>query len=146
MSFGLAVRRLINAGRKATDDISKDVFRTMLEQSADVICHIADGRFLYLSPSAVHVFGWDRQYLIGKDAMRLVYEDDRPAIQDIVDRVLSGQHYPSSVQCRHICGDGSLKWCETSASVERDDSGAHRGVLVMRDISARKELEIELDL
>ena len=116
----------------------------MLEQSADVICHVEDGRFLYISPSAVQMFNWDPLAMVGTEALNSVHEGDRAAVTSMIAHLLAGQQVPPTTQARTVCGDGSLKWCETTATIEVDASGGHRGVLIMRDISGRKRIEEEL--
>lgn len=144
MSIRSVLRRLASTVRKPANGQLDHAFRSMLEQSGDVICHVENGNFLYLSPSAATVFGWDAKALVGENVLTRVYEDDRHIIGNMIERLRSGKEIAPTSQCRAICGDGSTKWCETTASYVVDGTGGHRAVLVMRDISVRKRLEEEL--
>jgi diguanylate cyclase (GGDEF)-like protein/PAS domain S-box-containing protein len=145
MSFRSSLRRLVEPARKPRQTQPEDqFFQTMLKRSSDVICHIEDGRFLYVSPSAAHAFGWDPAAMVGTEALDSVHEDDRLTIATLVARLLSEEQASPTMQCRAICRDGSFKWCETTASIEVDTLSGHRGVLIMRDISDRKRIEEEL--
>ena len=119
----------------------------MVEQSADVICYLVSDRFTYVSPSASTIFGWNPQGMIGTTGLDLIYEPDLPILEEVLTRRTSGEESGSiRHQLRVICGDGSLKWSETSAHSERDPAGEMRTALIIRDISDRKHLEQELDV
>jgi diguanylate cyclase (GGDEF)-like protein/PAS domain S-box-containing protein len=137
-----ALRRLLGrdtAPREETEDV---IFRRLVEQSSDVICRVVDGQFRYVSPSAFNTFGWDPKKLVGTSGLHIIYEDDWNVVETAIGRLASGQQR-QSVQARTICGDGSLKWIETTAHVETSDS-CSEVILVMRDITDRKKLEEEL--
>jgi len=117
----------------------------MVEQSADVICYLVSDRFTYVSPSASTIFGWNPQGMIGTTGLDLIYEPDLPILEEVLTRRTSGEESGSiRHQLRVICGDGSLKWSETSAHSERDPAGEMRTALIIRDISDRKHLEQEV--
>ncbi|MDR7157038.1 diguanylate cyclase (GGDEF)-like protein/PAS domain S-box-containing protein [Sphingobium xenophagum] len=121
-----------------------DAFQTILEHSADVICHIENERFVHISLSAERLLGWDPGALIGTNPLEGVCAEDRPTIQEVISHLFSGEKNIAIAQCRVVCGDGSLRWCETTTRLELTDSGSHRAVIIIRDISDRKRLEEEL--
>jgi diguanylate cyclase (GGDEF)-like protein/PAS domain S-box-containing protein len=124
----------------------ENIFQSMVEQSGDVICHLVDRRFTYISPSATSVFGWSPEAAIGTDGLYLIYQEDLPELKEMITRRTSDEDTgPIRHQLRVICGDGSLKWTETSARSELNDSGDLHTILVIRDISERKRLELELE-
>jgi diguanylate cyclase (GGDEF)-like protein/PAS domain S-box-containing protein len=127
------------------DAMSDAAFRSLIEHSADVICHLVDGRFTYISPSASRIFGWDPQAMVGTDGMNLVYEEDLPIIEGVFARLFSEQADQARSQVRVVCGDGSTKWAETSAQIDHERAGGAEIVLVIRDITDRKRLETELE-
>jgi PAS domain S-box-containing protein len=143
MSTRSALHKFIRRFRSS--DRSAEVYRSILEQSADVICHVEDGRFTYISPSAFDVFGWDVEALIGKDALSTVHRDDAHVVLDMIAGLTPGDTDPVTTRVRAVCGDGSIRWCETTNRLTINGSGGRRGVLVMRDISERKRLEEELE-
>lgn len=125
---------------KADEDTT---FRRVVEQSADVICRVVNGQFCYVSPSAMTVFGWNTQDIVGTDGLFVICEDDLPIIQDLIVSLSSGEQDKAVSQVRIVCGDGSLKWAETTAHIESSGT-ANEMILVMRDITQRKQLEEEL--
>jgi diguanylate cyclase (GGDEF)-like protein/PAS domain S-box-containing protein len=142
MSVRSALHKIV--ARVRNSDRNTDIYKAILEQSADVICHVKDRRFTYISPSASRVFGWDPKAFIGKDALSALYEDDRHVVVDLIAQLKPDGTTSPTLRVRTICGDGSLKWCESTSQIMSDGSGGHRAVLVLRDISERKRLEDEL--
>ena len=143
MVFRSTLRRLLKS-RAVPDDRAQEIaFRRVVEQSADVICRVVDGRFCYVSPPARNVFGWEPNELIGTDGLHVIFEEDRQIVVEAIGRLLSGQQREASVQIRLVCGDGSLKWAETTTRIDITGS-SHEAILVMRDITERKRLEEEL--
>jgi diguanylate cyclase (GGDEF)-like protein/PAS domain S-box-containing protein len=121
------------------------VFRSMVEQSGDMIGHVVAGRFTYVSPSARAIFGWDPSAMIGTDGTNLIYEPDLPVLQAVLARTAGGETGLIRHQVRVVCADGSLKWAETSAHTELGKSGESQTILVIRDVSERKRAEEELE-
>lgn len=145
MSFSNAVRRLIRWNSITDSGLSDASFRSMIEQGTDVICHIVDRRYTYVSPSAQTVFGWDAKQLIGTDPFKTIFPPDIPVIKEVFAQIyLSKEDKLSRHQVRVVCGDGSIRWAETNVQFERGEDGKTRTVLVIRDISERKRLEEEL--
>ncbi|MEP0314364.1 MAG: sensor domain-containing diguanylate cyclase [Hyphomonas sp.] len=140
-----AVRRLIRRHSTADDGLSDASFRSMIEHGTDVVCHIVDRRFTYVSPAAQAVFGWDVKQMIGTDAFASIFPPDLPMLKEMFARIyLSKENKISRHQVRVVCGDGSTKWVETNVQFELGEDGKTRTVLVIRDIADRKKLEEEL--
>jgi diguanylate cyclase (GGDEF)-like protein/PAS domain S-box-containing protein len=144
MSIHSALHRFALKFRRLNRNTGEDVYRSILEESADVICHVEDGRFTYISPSAAHVFGWDAEALIGKDPLSTLHKDDVHVVTEMIARLEPDCTDFSTTRVRAVCGDGSTRWCETTSRLTTNGSGGRRGVLVMRDISERKRLEEEM--
>lgn len=146
MNFRDIVRRLIGRPLTPTRRSNEALFRAMVEQSGDVICQVVNDRFTYVSPSAKAVFGWVPQTMIGTDGLDLIYGPDTSVLKDVLNlRALSNETGPSRHQLRVLCGDGSLKWSETSARSERGPNQTTHTILVIRDISERKRMEEQLE-
>jgi diguanylate cyclase (GGDEF)-like protein/PAS domain S-box-containing protein len=143
MIFRSTLRRLLRHDPASGENAQDTMFRRVVEQSADVICRVVDGRFCYVSPSAAEIFGWEPQALLGTDGLHSIHEDDRHIIEEAIAGLMSGPQSRALSQVRAICGDGSLKWVETTAQIETSDSISEI-ILVMRDVTDRKQLEEEL--
>jgi diguanylate cyclase (GGDEF)-like protein/PAS domain S-box-containing protein len=145
MSVRNIVRRIIGRPVAPKQEADDAVFRAMVEQSGDVICHLVDRLFTYVSPSARAIFGWDPDAMIGTDGTNLIYEPDLPVLQDVLARSSSGELGSIRHQVRVVCGDGSLKWAETSAQNQLGAMNKMHTILVIRDVSERKRLEEQLE-
>lgn len=143
MGIRSAFSRLLGHEQTTAAEDPDATFRKVVEQSADVICRISDSKFCYVSPSASEVFGWDPQLLLGNDGLWTIYEDDWPIVAAIIERVNSGQQKQIVGQYRMICGDGAVKWVETTFRLEKIDEPGEV-TIVIRDIGERKRLEEEL--
>jgi diguanylate cyclase (GGDEF)-like protein/PAS domain S-box-containing protein len=148
MALRSTLRRLF--GREAAPrdttpgkDAAEASFRKVVEQSADVICRVFEGQFVYVSPSAFDVFGWDAQKLVGTNGMDVIHEEDRHIVQESIVRMASGEQDRTTEQVRVKCGDGSFKWIETRSQTETPGS-IRDVILVMRDVTERKQLEEQL--
>lgn len=140
-----AVRRLIGRRSTAERGLSDAAFRSMVEQSTDVVCHIVNRNFTYVSPSARAVLGWDVEQMVGTNAFKPIFPPDLPMIKDVFARlVVSKEDKTSRHQVRVVCGDGSTRWVETNAQFELNQDGTTTTVLIIRDIADRKQREEEL--
>ncbi|MFQ3682027.1 response regulator [Roseiflexus sp.] len=117
-------------------------YRLITENTSDLIAILDEHhRFRYVSPSAMHLLGYDAESLIGQDAFDNLYPDD----------ILSGARYWQDVMqrkrttatFRYYHASGSWRWFECDIkSVDID--GAPAVIVIGRDITARRELEERL--
>lgn len=144
MSVSL-LKRLFYQGRDWIGRSQEDaLFQRMVEQTSDVICHVTQDGFTYVSPSAKAVFGWDPASLLGTDGLGPVYEPDRAIILDVISRLVAGGTDQLTAQVRMVCGDGSLKWIEAITSRPARGGTFAGTVIVMRDITERKQAEDQM--
>jgi len=123
-------------------------FRLLAELSADVICRVGvDGKFLYVSPSSLRVLGWTPEEMISMPPFALAHPDDLSSLTAEVARVLTPGAPAPLAEMRMIKKDGSIAWIEVSRRVVRDPSNeaAKEVILVMRDITERKNLDEKLN-
>jgi diguanylate cyclase (GGDEF)-like protein/PAS domain S-box-containing protein len=119
-------------------------YRMLAENSSDFLArHAPDGTYRYASPACVAITGYAPQELIGRSPFRLVAKEDREAVRAYA-RLVSEREEPATAAYRLRCKDGELRWLETTARAVRDEAGVRELVSVTRDISARKQAELEL--
>jgi diguanylate cyclase (GGDEF)-like protein/PAS domain S-box-containing protein len=119
-------------------------FRILAENSSDFLArHAPDGTYRYCSPACVAITGYAPDELVGTSPFRLVAAEDREAVEAYA-RLLVERDTPATAAYRLRCKDGQLRWLETTARAVRDDAGVRELVSVTRDISERKQAELEL--
>lgn len=118
---------------------SEGRYRTLAENSYDLICEVSsDSKFIYTSPNFFEVLGYTRKELTGKSIFDLVHIDDLP----IVLTELRKDFGKATFRCKHK--DGEWKWFESAGKRFRTASGSINGVIVSRDITERKQFEMQL--
>lgn len=106
-----------------------------------------DGRFLYVSPSCERISGYKpAQFYADQDLiLRIVHEEDRPAVAAHQEAALPGAASFKEMEFRIIAADGSLRWIGHVCSSVWDDSGNFLGKRgTNRDITEAKKTEAEL--
>lgn len=138
--------RVFGRGRPS-DAASEADLKLLVENSRDVLCRLGpDFVVRYCSPSSTAVLGRPPEEVVGRRPSSFVLEEDRPLIAAEAERVLGGEDV-KPVVLRTIKPDGVMAWVETSSRALRDpESGALvEVILVMRDVSERQALQLQLE-
>lgn len=121
-------------------------FQFLAEHSADLICRVGmDATIRYASPACLHLLGFTPEEMIGIGPDAMVVPEDRHIVAAATAKIRAGAlDATSTVRMRRK--DGTVMWMETNARLVRDTiTGAPlEVVLVMRDITERKLLELKL--
>jgi two-component system cell cycle sensor histidine kinase/response regulator CckA len=118
-----------------------ELFQALIERASDMVSILsADGTIRYLSPSVSHVLGYESQEMVGRNILKFVHPDDRPAAEAGFDEALaSSEGRPFEV--RYRARDGSWRLLE-GAGTNRLDDPAIQGVVVnLRDVTERRRAE-----
>src|SRR3954447_1378275 len=121
--------------------------RLIAEYSADVICRVAnDMRLLYVSPSCQRVLGWTAKEMLAMPPYALILPEDIPSLVASAQQNLLPGAKPSLATARFRRKDGTIIWLEVSPNPVIDPAtGAPlETILVMRDVTDRKRLELDL--
>ncbi len=113
--------------------------RLMLENSTDVVFELGnDDAYVWVSPSARTVLGWDTSELVGKTARDLVHPDDLPALIRARTNASGGVAGVRSFRYRQA--DGSYRRMSGMSREMRDADGTlHGRVVGLRDVQAEHE-------
>jgi PAS domain S-box-containing protein len=101
----------------------------------------------YYSPVVEKITGRPPEFFqVGPERwLSTVYEEDRPRIQEVVDRILAGLSTGEEEEYRVVRPDGSLCWVRDSVRVSRcNDGRSLRLDGIVTDISDRKRAETTL--
>jgi PAS domain S-box-containing protein len=124
--------------------VEQESFRSLVEGAPDAIFVQAGGRFLYLNPPAVRLFGaTDAGELVGRDYFAYIAPEFHEIIrQRIRFQVETGKSAPL-IEMAYIRMDGTRVPVETTAMFIRYQ-GTDAHVVFVRDISERNKAEEEL--
>jgi len=142
----VTVVRDISERKRAEQELraAEEQFRSLVEQSIAGTYVIQDERLAYVNPRYAEIFGYDSaDELIGRDALSLVAEKDRPIQAERLRQRLEGRAACASTTFTGVRKDGTM--------IDVGVQGAratHRGrpavVGLMQDISEKKRAEEEI--
>jgi two-component system sensor histidine kinase/response regulator len=116
-------------------------YQEIMDNSIDVICTFdAEGRFLWVNRACERLWGYLPEELIGRPFIEMVHPEDQEKTRNIDQSILSGVS-ASSFENRYLRKDGTVVWIVWTANWSE---ALQINVCVARDMTARKEMEIEL--
>jgi PAS domain S-box-containing protein len=127
------------------DKRGADWYRTLVEEVNDLATVVdTDGTITYVSPAVTRILGYEPDELIGHEGYEFVHPDDQERNAEAVETVLSNPSEPQTVEVRFQHADGSWRWIEATMRNRLEDGLINGILLSSRDITERKEYEIEV--
>ncbi|HZZ20006.1 MAG TPA: ATP-binding protein [Opitutaceae bacterium] len=124
------------AGDPSGHSRTPERFRLLLENSVDVIVETTrDGGILYVSANVRNVLGYTVEELLHTSIFERIHPDDLTQMKALFD-LPEGQG-----TCRHRHRSGSWRWIEATGREFVAEDNQVRSVLIVRDITERKEAE-----
>lgn len=123
------------------DLLAKNATDAVLRLSLKAVC-------LYASPSSLDILRHEPRRLIGKKITQRVHTDDRAAFLDQYRALCNGTQDRAVLTFRLVPDElaGADVWLEANCGLVRSARGRPREIIAsIRDISARKELELQLE-
>ena len=106
--FGIAKDVTETETIKKQADLLENRYKTILDQSLDVICTIdKNGCFLELNKACLNMWGYQVEELIGKNYMELVVKEDRGITQLSANEIMHGKD-ESNFTNRYVRKDGTI--------------------------------------
>lgn len=145
---GMAMARDVTTERRALAALEKieQLHRMISEQSGDVVSRLdPEGTYLYVSQAAAHLYGWDPERMVGRNAFEYIHPEDLAATRPKHAELIGGAVEEATAEYRMRCADGRYLWVEGRVNAIRDEGG-QISVLqaATRDIGARRQTEEEL--
>jgi two-component system, sensor histidine kinase and response regulator len=124
-----------------TSALAERGYQEIMDNSIDVICTFdAEGRFLWVNRACERLWGYLPEELIGRPFLEMVHPEDQEKTRNIDQSILSGVS-ASGFENRYLHKDGTVVWIVWTAHWSE---ALQINVCVARDMTARKEMEIEL--
>jgi PAS domain S-box-containing protein len=120
---------------------SEGRFRSLIEAAPEAIFVQSQGRFVYLNPSAVRLFGSATpEELVGKDFIERVAPEYHGAVRDRIRQQRETGRAAPPMEQEYLRMDGSRAPVETTAvSIRFEGRDAH--LVFVRDIAQRRQAE-----
>jgi PAS domain S-box-containing protein len=116
-------------------------YQEIMDNSIDVICTFdLEGKFLWVNRACERLWGYKPEELIGRPFMEMVHADDRERTIAIDQSILNGMS-ETGFENRYLRKDGTVVWIVWTANWSE---ALQINVCVARDMTPRKQLEIEL--
>ncbi len=123
---------------------SEESFRSVVENAPDAIFVSTHGRFRYLNPPAVRLFGAaSASELLNQPVRESVHPDSRAVVAEAIRQVQEMKGATSPVAQKYFRRDGTVLDVEGSI-VPFTYEGEKGGLVLVRDITERKRAEEEL--
>ncbi|NJP05399.1 MAG: PAS domain S-box protein [Chloroflexaceae bacterium] len=121
-------------------------YRLLADHATDMIARIdPDGRLLDVSPASIQLLGASPEAFTDTSMLDRIHPDDVSLFAESL-QATTNQRWSVSYRVRHQ--DGHYIWCETTGQTITTDAESGQVVemvTVSRDITARKEIEQELE-
>lgn len=123
---------------------SEKRYRSLLESSPDpIVVYDMTGLATYVNPAFEQTLGWSREELLGR-RIDFVPEENWPETRKAIDSMLDGEKI-NLFETRRRTKDGRVLDVQLSSTLYHDSAGRPTGnIVILRDISARKEAERQL--
>jgi diguanylate cyclase (GGDEF)-like protein/PAS domain S-box-containing protein len=140
---GLLVRR---AQAEQALAASERKFRALIEHASDAIALYDRAlRRIYRSGTAQRISGYTDDERLGGPLMDQVFEEDRPALQAVVDALMKASGSSAPFRCRLLTKSGRLRWIEGVATNLFDEPAVGALVVNYRDIDERMRYESRIE-
>jgi PAS domain S-box-containing protein len=117
--------------------------RRLIESFPDVIVVLdAEGRLTFISPRVREISGYSPEELVGGSIGVHTAAEDRPALLEMYQSLISGAQASAAVQYRTQHKDGSWRLVRGIACPLKDANGVNTGVVAaLRDVTEMNRLE-----
>ena len=125
-------------------DAADRKYRLIAANSNDIIGFYRNGELTYVSPSVERTLGYLPEQFQEMDRMEYIHPDDRELVLAKSLERPTGQEGHSPFEYRFRRKDGSYTWLEATSNSITDTNGEKLNTFIARDITHRKQTEIEL--
>ncbi len=121
---------------------SEERFRSVLENLLDgVAVNDKDFRFKYVNEQLTKIYGFSREELIGRDLRDYLDEGSKRLLADRAEQRKKGIKLSNLFEVNIIRKDGERRNAEVSARSIKDSKGEINTIVILKDITERKQAE-----
>ena len=139
-SINYAIERQQNAEKLRQSEAR---YRGVVEDQSELICRfLPEGKITFVNQGYCRYFGLPEDYLIGQDLKLIVCPEDAPLFESHLAS-LNQKHNHTNLEFRVIAFDREIHWQQWSIRAIFQDERVIEYQAVGRDISDRKQAEID---
>lgn len=144
-----AIVRDISQRKKAEEDLreNEQQFRAIFEQAAVGVAMIDSntGRFLRVNQRACEIARLSQEEMMHETFMDITHPDDLQRDLDQMEELKKGKISTFTMEKRYLHPDGTITWINLTVSpMWSPGETPTRHIAVVEDITARKQIELEL--
>jgi PAS domain S-box-containing protein len=122
-------------------------WRTYLKIASEILYAITpEGLYKFVSDAWTPKLGHEIDDIIGRPYTQFVHAEDIPLLRDFIGETLQLGVNPRGIEYRVLHKDGSWVWHATTGSAYTDRDGRRAFFGVGRDITVRRQAQVELKL
>ncbi|MCB9408854.1 PAS domain S-box protein [Mycolicibacterium sp.] len=123
---------------------SEERYRLLAENSADIVCHLRDGRPVWVSPSIESALGAPPQFWLGQELFAYAPPEDLAEQTTLMAKLNGGEAVNHRVRVKGV--DGVTHWFDLRAQPYYDANGNQDGAiaalrLVDAEVAAERQIE-----
>ena len=120
------------------------IYQTLVENSSEMLSLVDEkGNYIFSGPSTCRILGYKTEELIGSNALKLIHPDDLPRLSALLKTISeTSSFYVPDYQLKKA--NGEWIWLETYVTNMLDNEDIRAIVVASRDITERKNKDIEL--
>lgn len=119
--------------------------RALIENAPDGIIMLdLNGRFIFASPSAARLFGYEPKDLLGKPSTELMHPEDRRIAGEIRQEFIDAPSAVINHTYRVLHKSGSYRWIEATYTNLLNQPELDALVVNFRDITESRKMELEI--
>jgi PAS domain S-box-containing protein len=124
--------------------LSEQRFKSLVQNGADLITIIDnDANYLYVSPTAKKILGYEQEFFVGKNAAAFIHPDDLVNFHSYFS-IIKTKKYLARLIFRVKNAEEEWRWMESSVTDLTDDAAVRGIVANSRDITDKKIAEDEI--
>lgn len=121
-------------------------YQRILEYSSDYVLIVNQmGNVSYVSPAIERVMGYTPEETLGNDSFDYIIPEDEEIAMNSFSKTIENPDKEVTVEFRGEAKDGSIRWLEVRGRNFFDDPIINGVMVNVRDITARKEREREVE-
>ncbi|MDQ6764016.1 MAG: PAS domain S-box protein [Bacteroidota bacterium] len=124
--------------------LSEQRFKSLVQNGSDLLGILdAEGNYIYVSPSSKNILGYEPEFLIGKNPLSFIHEDDLQKVRESVAAVATKKTIKVPL-FRLKNSLGKWRWIERTMTNMLDDPAVQGIVANSRDVTEKKLADDEL--